>query len=182
VPRITTRNFLAQLRSAGVDDAARGPSVSEDIQLVYVVDDLRHLIAPRSPVEGFVTEGIGVSVANVSGILFTPPTDSAAIVTWMRNDSAIDTLYQVGAGALFALPVDNNPGVIDFFTGPGPPRGRFEFGKKAVQTSGILLPAGENIPDRHPDLVIEPGQQLLWVGNAINTAVQLTWSWREVPV
>lgn len=182
MPRTSTRNFLAQLRSVGVDESARGPSVSDDIQLVYVVDDLRRLIAPRSPVEGFVTIGVGVNVANVSGILFTPPTDSAAIVTWMRNDSAITTLFQVGNGALFALPTDNNPGTIDFFTGPGPPRASFEFGKKAVQTSGLLIPSGENIPDRFPDLVIEPGELLLWVGDTINTAVELSWSWREVPV
>jgi len=182
VPRITNRSFLAQLRSAGVDETARGPAVSDDIQLVYVVDDLSRLIAPRSPVEGFVTQGVGVTAAAVSGILFTPPTDSAAIVTWMRNDSAIDTLFEVGTGARFDLSVDEFVGVIDFFTGPGPPRSSFLFGRKAVQTQGLLIPAGENIPDRFPDLVIEPGQLLLWVGDTVNTAVELSFSWREVPV
>jgi len=180
--RVTTRSFLAQLRSAGVDDLARGPNISEDIQLVYVVDDLSRLIAPRPPVEGFATQGVPAAAAAVSGILFTPPVDSAAVITWMRNDSAIDSLYLVGAGALFALPTNNNPGVIDFVTGPGPARGRFEFGAKALQTQGLLLPAGENIPDRHPDIVIEPGTQLLWVLDTVNTAAELTWSWREVPV
>jgi len=182
MPRASTRNFIAQLRSVGVDDLKTGPKVSEDVQLVYVVDDISRLIAPRSPVEGFVSQGVGVSAAAVSGILFTPPAQSAAIVTWMRNDSAIDTLFEVGTGARFALPTDNNPGIIDFFTGPGPPRSRFEFGKKAVQTQGLLLPSGENIPDRFPDLVIEPGEQLLWVGDTVNTAVELSFSWREVPV
>ncbi len=182
MPRTTTRSFLAQLRSVGVDETARGPAVSEDIQLVYVVDDISRLIAPRSPVEGYATQGVGVAAAAVSGILFTPPTDSAAIVTWMRNDSAIDSLFEVGTGARFALPTNNNPGVIDFFTGPGPPRARFEFGAKAVQTQGLILPAGENIPDRFPDLVIEPGEQLLWILDTVNTAAELSWSWREVPV
>jgi len=182
MPRITTRNFLAQLRSAGVDDLAQGPNVSDNIQLVYVVDDLSRLIAPRPPVEGYVTQGVGVSVAAVSGILFTPPPDSAAIVTWMRNDSAIGTLFEVGQGPRFDLPTDNVAGTIDFFTGPGAPRSRFEFGKKAVQTQGLIIPAGENLPDRFPDLVIEPGQQLLWVGDIVNTAAELSFSWREVPV
>jgi len=180
MPRITTRSFLAQLRSAGVDDIARGPNVSEDIQLVYVVDDLSRLIAPRPPVEGYVTQGVPLNVLNVSGIAFRPPTDSAAVVTWMRNDAAIDTLYEVQN--VRDLTEDVNPGGIDFFTGPAAPRSTFNFGAKAVQTAGILLPAGENIPDRHPDLVVDPGQILLWVGVAINTAVTLTWSWREVPV
>ncbi len=180
--RLSTRNFLAQLRSAGVDDAARGPNVSEDIQLVYLVDDISRLIAPRPPVEGFVTQGVPANALLVSGILFTPPPDSAAVVTWMRNDSAVDTLFEVGTGARFDLPTDNNPGTIDFFTGPGPPRSRFEFGAKAVQSQGLLIPAGENIPDRFPDLVVEPGQQLLWVVDTINNAAELSFSWREVPV
>lgn len=178
--RISSRSFLAQLRSAGVDDVERGPDVSEDVQLVYIVDDISRLIAPRSPVEGFVTQGVPINVTRVSGISFRSPADSAAVVTWMRNDSAIDSLYIIGT--VLDLTNDLNPGVIDFTTGPGPARASFQFGTKAVQTAGILLPAGENIPDRHPDLVVGPGEVLLWVGVVVNTAVELTFSWREVPV
>lgn len=180
MPRTSNRSFLAQLRSVGVDDLESGPKISEDVQLVYIADDISRLIAPRSPVEGYVTVGIPIDVIRVSGIAFRPPPDSAAIVTWMRNDSAIDTLYEVTnvrdlTNNLFAVG-------IDFTTGPGPARSTVQGGSKAVQTAGILLPTGQNIPDRHPDIVVEPGQVLLWVGDVINTAVELTWSWREVPV
>lgn len=178
--RVQRRSFLAQLRSAGVDDLARGPNVSDNIQLVYVVDDLSRLIAPRPPVEGYATAAVPINVLRVSGIAFRPPPDSAAIVTWMRNDAAIDSLYIVGN--VLDLTDDLNPGVIDFTTGPGPARSNFQFGTKAVQSAGILLAAGDNIPDRHPDIVVDPGQVLLWVGTAINNAVTLTWAWREVPV
>jgi len=41
VARTSTRNFSTAFRSIGVDDAAAGPDVSEDIQLVYIADDLR---------------------------------------------------------------------------------------------------------------------------------------------
>lgn len=180
--RITTRNFLAQLRSAGVDDLAQGPAVSQDIQLVYVVDDLSRLIAPRSPVEAYATQAVPSAVGRVSGIEFTPPNDSAAVITWMRNDGPIDSLYIVVAPGGLALTNDLNPGVIDFTTGPGPARASFIFGSKAVQSAGLLLPSGENIPDRHPDIVIEPGQLFLWVGTSVGNAMTLTWSWREVPV
>jgi len=180
MPRTNTRSFLAQLRSVGIDDTERGPNVSDDIQLVYVVDDISRLIAPRSPVEGFVTIGIPINVTRVSGISFRPPTDSAAIVTWMRNDGAIDSLYTIGT--VLDLTNDLNPVAVDFSTGPGAPRATIQQGTKAVQTAGLLLPAGENIPDRHPDLVVGPGEIFLWVGNAINNAMTMTWSWREVPV
>lgn len=178
--RLSNRNFVAQLRSVGVEDLEKGPEVSQDIQLVYVVDDISRLIAPRPPVEGFITQGVPTQVARVSGISFRPPADSAAVITWMRNDGAIDSLYEIGTAR--DLTDDVNPITIDFFTGPAAPRSTAQFGTKAVQTAGILLPAGENIPDRHPDLVVDPGQIFLWVGNAINNAMTMTFSWREVPV
>jgi len=39
--RSSQRNFLTLFRAVDIDDAERGPEVSEDIQLVYVADDLR---------------------------------------------------------------------------------------------------------------------------------------------
>jgi len=180
VARTTTRSFLAQLRSAGIDDAERGPNISEDIQLVYIADDLSRLIGPRSPVEGFVTQLVPTNVTRVSGISFRPPADSAAIVTWMRNDGPIDSIYVVGN--TLNLTDDLVAGAIDFTTGPGPARSTFQSGTRAANALGILLPSGENIPDRHPDIVVDPGQILLWVGVSIGSAMTMTWTWREVPV
>jgi len=40
VARTSFRNFLTLFRAIGVDDATRGPEVSEDVQLVYIADDL----------------------------------------------------------------------------------------------------------------------------------------------
>jgi len=39
--RKNLRNFINLFRAVAVDDAEAGPEVSEDIQLVYVADDLR---------------------------------------------------------------------------------------------------------------------------------------------
>ena len=39
--RSSQRNFLTLFRAVEIDDAERGPEVSEDIQLVYLADDLR---------------------------------------------------------------------------------------------------------------------------------------------
>lgn len=180
MPRTTSRAFLAQLRSVGVDDASRGPNISDNIQLVYVVDDLSRLIAPRPPVEGYASQIVAASVINVSGISFLSPPDAATVITWMRNDSAIDTLYQVGT--TFDLTADLVAGAFDFFTGPGPPRSTFQQGTKAANPSGVNLPTGENIPAKHPDIIVEPGQVFLWVGTIVNNAVTLSWSFREVPV
>jgi len=178
--RISTREFLPQLRSVGVEDLGRGVQVSEDVQLVYIADDISRLIAPRSPIEAFVTQLVPTNVTRVSGISFRPPADSAAIITWMRNDGPIDSIYVVGTA--LDLTDDLIAGVIDFTTGPGPARSTFQSGTRAANALGILLPSGENIPDRHPDIVVDPGQILLWVGVSIGSAMTMTWTWREVPV
>jgi len=39
--RTSTRNFQVGFRAIAVDDAASGPEVSQDVQLVYIADDLR---------------------------------------------------------------------------------------------------------------------------------------------
>jgi len=39
--RTSIRNFLTAFRHVGVDATAEGPDVSQDVQMVYVVDDLR---------------------------------------------------------------------------------------------------------------------------------------------
>lgn len=181
MPRTTTRNFLAQLRSVGVDESARGPAVSDNIQLVYVVDDISRLLAPRPPIEGYLTQGVPTAVGRVSGIEFHPPPNTVAVVTWLRNEGAIDSLYLVTPPGGLTLTNDLNDGVIDFSTGPGVPQSSFIFGSKAIQTAGILLDAGQSIPDRHPDIIVEPGQFLLWVGIAVGNAASMTMSWREVP-
>lgn len=41
--RRSTRNFVRALTSLGVDDFERGPEVSEDVQLQYIVDDVREV-------------------------------------------------------------------------------------------------------------------------------------------
>ncbi len=177
--RITSRGFLAQLRSAGVDDIVVGPNVSNDIQLVYIVDDLRQLIAPRPPVEGYVTTTVAAVAARVSGVALAAPPDSAIVVTWARNDSAISSIYSVG---VLQLTNDIVTGTVDFTTGPAATRAAFTQGTRASSTIGVQLPIGENLPDRHPDLVVDPGQVFLWLGITVNTAVTFSFSWREVPV
>lgn len=41
--RTSVRNFQTLFRAVGVDDAAGGPDVSDDIQLVYIVEDIQKL-------------------------------------------------------------------------------------------------------------------------------------------
>ncbi len=57
--RITTRGFQRLWRALAVDDQERGPEVSEDIQLQYIVDDARD--------RTYIYLGSGGTEANVVG-------------------------------------------------------------------------------------------------------------------
>jgi len=57
--RRSTRNYQIAFRSVGVDDSAQGPDVSQDVQLVYVVDDLRQTT--------YIDGGTGAAEAAVAG-------------------------------------------------------------------------------------------------------------------
>jgi len=59
VGRISTRNFLTLFRAAGVDASARGPDVSDDVELVYIADDLRQ--------RSYIYAGAGTNEAAVVG-------------------------------------------------------------------------------------------------------------------
>jgi len=57
--RSSTRNFQIAFRSIGVDDSAEGPDVSQDVQQVYIVQDLRQ--------STYIDGGSGFTEAAVAG-------------------------------------------------------------------------------------------------------------------
>ncbi len=73
--RTSFRNFLTAFRAISVDDATRGPEVSEDVQLVYVVDEL----ARGSSIDG----GAGGNEAAVVG-------EHAIITLECRNAGGVE--------------------------------------------------------------------------------------------
>jgi len=59
VGRISRRNFLTLFRATGVDATPRGPEVSDDVQLVYIADDIRQ--------RTYIYAGSGTTEAAVVG-------------------------------------------------------------------------------------------------------------------
>jgi len=59
VGRTSLRNFLTAFRAIRVDDAIRGPEVSDNVQMVYIVDDLQRITA--------IDAGSGTTEAAVVG-------------------------------------------------------------------------------------------------------------------
>jgi len=75
--RINLRNFLTLFRAIEVDGAEEGPEVSQDIQLVYVADDLRQA--------NYIYAGAGISEAAVIG-------ENAIISLQCRNRRGLEVM------------------------------------------------------------------------------------------
>lgn len=106
--RTSIRNFLTALRAVGIDDAQQGPEVSEDVQLVYLVDDLRertYIDAGAGGAEGAVVGEHGFMTLQCrvpSGALVTQvtmtdllPTDGLELLAW--TSAALPTVTGIAA-------------------------------------------------------------------------------------
>lgn len=93
--RTSIRNFLTAFRAVDVDDSAAGPEVSQDVQLVYVVDDLRestYIDAGAGGAEGAVVGEHGFVTLQCrvpGGLLITQvtmtdllPSDGLELLSW----------------------------------------------------------------------------------------------------
>lgn len=176
---VSQRQLTELLRLLRVDPSGAGPDVSQNIQLVYVVDDLRHLVTPIPPVEGFLTTTVAAQAARVSGLELIPPPNAAVAITWARNDGPISSIFLVNQ----AIRITNDIVAtnVDFTTG-GTPRSLVQQGTRAVNATGLQLPLDENLVDRFPVLLVLPGQVFVWHGVSVNNAMTLSFSFREIPV
>jgi len=181
VSRNQTRRLTDLLILAGVVPAetAKGPKISDDIQLTYQVDDLSLLAAPlRRPV--FYATEVSPAVAVVRGIIELHATPNAAIIVpWFRNDDAgqILTWNVVAATGITANLATIAP---DVSLG-GVSRALFQEGTGAPAV-GLRLAAAAELPPNFPPLVLRPGDILQFRSELTNDAVEVTLAWREIPV
>jgi len=177
MPRKTDRDFTGLFSAAGILDAIAGPQVSDSIQMVYQIGDLSELGPIFQPVRGFLTTTVGNVAARVSGVEIRPTTNAPVIVEWLRNDATIPMIYNVSQSGITNDIVAITP---DFETG-GATRAALVQGTRAVNATGIQLPVGENLADRHPDIIVDPGTIFTILGVTVNTTVTVSLAWREIP-
>lgn len=169
------------LRLMQVDDAAIGPQVSDNIQMVYIVDDLSGLTPPPPAINVWFRMTEPASVIEFSGIDIKPPPNSAIIIDWIRNDSAIAVDYRVGGGPADELTTITTVETPVFTTG-GVTRATLREGTTFGTGGTIALAAGAEWGPREPNIIILPGQTFLCIGGLTNNAVTMSGTYREVPV
>jgi len=172
--------ILGALEFARIQELAKGPKVSDDIQLTYSLGDLSALIPALAAPRYAMTEVGPVQVATRSFITIKPPPDSAIIVPWFRNDKIAPTLLW-GVTSTDPITLGRATVSADVQIG-GAPRAITEDGNGADPGGNILLAAGEDLPSNFPPLVIPPGSLMYWMSDANNDSVNLTMTWIEVPL
>ncbi len=182
--RTSTRNFLTLFRAVGVDAAHRGPDVSDDVQLVYLADDIRQ--------RTYIYAGAGTTEAAVIA-------ESATVSLECRNPGGLEvlqitmsilipsfgTVLHLHTSAVQPPMTGPNPLLSSLRTvgiagGPGAPQ--------SVATSGTIAIA--TVPteafrylDAHgftEPFLINIGQHFNVTFGLPNTAVTIGIMWREL--
>jgi hypothetical protein len=177
--RNQTRDFGPALRRAGVVETARGPKVSDDIQQVYVMDDLSKMLPSLVRPQFMFAEVSPTNALRRGRIEISPPPDSAIVIPWFRND---DGANQITWSSPAATLITNDLAAFapDLEMG-AETRALLQEGTGGIAGT-LVLAAGEDLPANFPPLVIYPGRLLSFVSNIVNVACQLSLAWFEVPL
>jgi len=180
MPRNQTRKLGEILRILGIVDTEKGPKVSDDVQLVYILDDVRDLLAQLARPTFVISNSSPVDAARRGIMELRPPVDSAIILSlWSNNDAGAPVAF----GVFGVSNIDVNAvQILPDISLAGPSRAFLQDGNGANFGGTIPLPAGEVIADRFPTLILRPGDIFSVVSDANNTSVDMTFGWFEIPV
>jgi len=182
--RTSTRNFQIAFRSIGVDDSATGPEVSQDVQQVYIVDDLRqhtYIDGGAGGLEGAVVGehgfvGVacrvpgGMEIIQITMTVAVPAdgevlrvwTTGAPLPTITGESLMITALRTTGLAGLGAAPLSiSRRGTV---TTASIPATAFRY----VDAQGFV-----------PGFWLNDGQNFNVAFDVANTAVELGIRWRE---
>lgn len=182
--RTSTRNFLTAFRAMGVDATPRGPEVSEDVQLVYIADDLRqqnYIYAGAGSSEAAVVAEHGfirVQCRNAGGLEIQQitmnilvPADGTILRVWT---SAVSPTITGSAVLISALRTTGLQGL------PAAPVGEVVAG--TIATAAIPASAFRYLDDNGftPPFFINQGQNFNVAFGSANTFVDMGIRWREL--
>lgn len=177
MPRVTTRKFVEQLTLANVRDADRGPKISDDIQLVYIVDDISQLIAPIPGIKAYFharVTGIAALFAGMDSFVIRNPWQLFSI----RNNSANISLFLIGDER---LDIPGAPGGPTFETGGNSISVLRSGTATAAPTVFIVVPAATTLDFGTKPLDVPVGQGIKWTNEVANTDFDGQIIWQETP-
>lgn len=184
--RTSSRNLLAAMESLEIDDRDKGPDVSQDIQMVYLMGDITPAAAAgfqETPIRNrcYVRDNPGAVVGARSGLSIAPVGRPIRVTKLINNNGVTRGLFQIGA---LDLNVFGAIGV-DFETG-GTTAAVIRSGSiVAVPAAFFFLEAmgglsGGGFQDWNPPMDVPIGDILLVVNNPTNALADFSIAWEEI--
>ncbi len=178
--RRSTRNLILAFRAAEVDDQSIGPDVSEDVQLVYVVDNISESTESHAGVGG--SEGavlgehgiISIQARNPRGLII----EAAQMVqsVFFGNET---TQLAWTADTVVAITAPGTP-LTMLQSGPTPQAG---ISQGTIPTATIAVGAFRSVNNSSEGLrgfFLEQGRFMFLVHPVANVATEFGLRWREL--
>jgi len=177
MPRTQTRDIQRALAAAEIDETKPSPKVSDNIQLVYVLDDLHHLVPAIAGVRGFYVIIVPAVVALRGIVEVSPPPDSSIVVEYWENLFTSTVIYSVGPSRLDGNIALNAP----IFTTGGIPRSVVRNGTASgIVVAGLSLAGSTERPLSMEPLVVIPGQTMRFSDSTPNETFTIGFNILEI--
>jgi len=183
VPRRSTRNLLAAMAGAEIDDLSVGPDVSDAIQMVYQVDDLAKFTRGTYGFGGLIGAAVGehamlqLFVDNPAGAIIDSAMNS---VEWGAG-ATIQQAVRVATTTRVGAPPIIGAAAVNLAISEGPQ-------SQSVGFLGTILAA--DVPadaftfssnhDPIRGLFVRGGQVLVMMGRNLNEGQRLSVMWTEL--
>jgi len=180
VPRTSSRNLLAAFAALQIDDRATGPKVSDDIQLVYIVDDATSLSESHVG-----TGGTEAAVAGEHGIMSLQCNNPGGLVVETASVLQVPFFGNEASAQIWTS------AVVPTITGPAAPLLELQQGpsSQANVLQGTITTA--NIPggasrylnqngNAPAGFLLRNGQFFNIAFSVVNVATALGLRWREL--
>jgi len=154
MPRTSFRNLVELLSGAQIDATGEGPDVSQDIQLIYNVDDLSRYtyttvgvgifitpaVGENSVIEIEVRNPLGIVVQSAQGYAFTGAAGENSRA-WILNAAQVITAAAVVVPGLVAGPAAVQSVVIGgSIAFAGTPAGAYRWSNHTHALQGLFVP------------------------------------------
>jgi len=180
VARNQSRNLNNLLLLAGVTETAKGPKVSDDIQLTYQLSDLSDLVARVPAITAFWSETSPSNAARRGVLELTAPSESGIDILSLEN---------TGSTSLFMVILPNTRitndtafNAVDYTNTGEPIRTQLQEGTGTVASLAFTLGVGDFLSQGMLPLYIPPGRILHFMTSGLNFQAAIAIVFREVPL
>jgi len=181
--RNQTRIFARMMQLIGIVDGINGPKISDDIQMTYLADDLRHLIEPIPPLVFYWDETSAADATRRGIISLQAVGSSIKMLSATNRDGANPILMSIAD--VNTINLNEAQHAADFSSTGALTRAFLRDGNGTQPGAAVI----EMDPDEEFNsaggifpVIVPQGRIIQFVTAANNVACDMRLCWQEIPV